>query len=70
MNEHKSVVRTLQWCPTVQDVVTLEIEGKVEGKMVYGEVIHCYTSNLVKCKTRKSSFCWLNRRIFTLLVDE
>ena len=67
MSKEKSVVQVLQWCPSAWDVVTLEVEGRVEGRMVNGKVVCCYTSNPEKCKAKKSSFCWVNRRILTVL---
>ena len=36
MSEAKQLIQTLQWCPSAWDVVTLEIEGRVDGRMVYG----------------------------------
>jgi hypothetical protein len=60
-------IQTLQWCPSAWDVVTLEIKGKVEGRMVNGKVVRCYTCNPEKCKAKKMSFCWLSRNILTVL---
>ena len=65
MSESKQLIQTLQWCSSAWDVVTLEIEGKVEGRMVYGKVVRCYTCKPEKCKGK--SFCWVNRQIYTAL---
>jgi hypothetical protein len=67
MNEAKQIVQTLQWCPSAWDVVTLGIEGKVEGRMVNGKVVRCYTCSPRKCEAKKMRFCWVNRQILTAL---
>jgi hypothetical protein len=60
-------IQTLQWCPSAWDVVTLEIEGKVEGRMVNGKVVRCHNCNPRKCEAKKAEFCWVNRQILTAL---
>jgi hypothetical protein len=67
MSEAKQLIQTLQWCSSAWDVVTLEIEGEVEGRMVNGKVVRCYACNPRKCEAKKMCFCWVNRQILTAL---
>jgi len=60
-------VQTLQWCPSAWDVVTLEIEGWVFGKMVNGVVKECCTCNKQKCEAKRNMFCWICKQILTAL---
>jgi hypothetical protein len=65
MSGSKQIVQTLQWCPEAWDVVTLEIEGKVEGRMVRGKVVKCYTCKPERCGGK--GFCWVSHQIYTAL---
>lgn len=64
MNERR---QTLQWCPTAHDVVTLEIDGVVMGRLISGRVVECYTFKPEKCAAKRGEFCWRGCEILTVL---
>ena len=65
--DNRDLIQTLQWCPSAWDVVTLEIDGEIAGRMVRGIVTRCNTCSPEKCQGKKLFFCWVGRQILTVL---
>jgi hypothetical protein len=51
-----------QYCPAIEEVVTLRVRGSVFGDLINGEVIGC---NKTRCHTKNTPYCWLQKHIQT-----
>jgi len=56
--------KVLQWCPKIQNIVTLTLEEIKETKITRrGKVVNCdYKS---QCSFKYDEFCWLDHYILT-----
>jgi hypothetical protein len=51
-----------QYCPAIEEVVTLRVKGSVFGDLINGDVIGC---SKIRCHAKHTPYCWLQRRIMT-----
>lgn len=64
MNGENEERQVQQYCPSLGDVVTLVVNGKVQGWLIKGVVKECYS--LKRCPSDKV-FCWIGEQILTAL---
>lgn len=66
MNGENEERQVQQYCPSLGDVVTLIVDGKVQGWLIKGVVKECYTWK--RCTVfNRAKFCWVNHEILTAL---
>lgn len=53
-----------QWCPAIEDTVTLRVQGSVFSNIIRGRVVECLKQD---CTAKSSPYCWLERIIQTRL---
>lgn len=52
-----------QWCPAIEGIVTLRVQGSVFGDIIRGKVVECLKHGCV-AKDRHP-YCWVERIIQT-----
>jgi hypothetical protein len=51
-----------QWCPSVEEIVNLQVRGSVFGDLINGKVMGC---DKTRCRAKNTVYCWLEKHIQT-----
>jgi hypothetical protein len=63
--ERDAVRLVSQWCPSVEEIVNLQVKGSVFGDLINGKVIGC---DKTRCHAKNTVYCWLEKHIQTKLA--